>query len=571
MEGLICLPEDVVLDIMTGWLGLPDVARLDSAVCCGFRGWLIRLLSIPVYDTIQFVQDFSPRSADWFTNWLYSRTVKVTSIYVSRAFVGQNKRRDSYLKICGKYVTNVSIGTRGHPMWLPLSSLSKFCPNIASIGGRNFFTHEGFQKITETWPALRSLELENSCHSDLMFLAERCRQLQSFAISFRLSEEFKRTFVQALPPTMEVLNLGEYACIIRPGQNPPTWYQLLPQLDFPHLRAFNRDEMSRFTECELLTGAQRCPLRTLHIAPGERVRDSTLHALQAHCSHVQEIIIGPAHGITEEGVARLFQGCARTLRKVNYKGLVRVPAVLTALGMHCLLLEELVVHAERFCHRGQTRSLPGLKSVAQGCTRLSSLTAIDCIMTDEDMSALAEGCPELRVFSLQGEEAQRRLSDRAMQAIGCKNLWSLKLIGNVQVTDAGLNAAVSCRYLRSFKLEGISCNDAPLFAMAAHCCDLRVVHLLRAQYGSHSKGVPTVTGAGVTAVVTRFKKLRELYVDSAFITAAIVPVIAEHCKLLRELCLSVRMGNLEETAAKALFDEYVQVRFTLPPYHRTHE
>jgi hypothetical protein len=180
MEGLIRLPEEIIISIVASWLAVADVARLDSAVCCGAqqvlrRAFLTCLYAHAVYDTTREVNDFNSRTADWFTDWLFLRNVRVTSIYISRVFVTQQERHDAYLATCGKSITTVDIGRRNYRVPLPMPSLGQFCRNIVDIRGPHVFQLAYLTAITDTWPNIRSIEAEHWCEPCLLHLAEHCR------------------------------------------------------------------------------------------------------------------------------------------------------------------------------------------------------------------------------------------------------------------------------------------------------------------------------------------------------------------------------------------------------------
>jgi hypothetical protein len=366
---------------------------------------------------------------------------------------------------------------------------------------------------------------------------------------------------------MLTVDLGDLWMVGWDYDDSSTWYQLLPALDLPILRAFNRDAMSRLTESELLTIAERCDLHTLHLKPVDEVNNYTLHALPLLCPRLQELILedGYRNRNSEAGVAALLQGCARTLRKVTYNAVVPLLGLLTSLGAHCSFLEELRLEVQWYgtMQDEAQQAVQGWEALTNGCPRLSILTAKHCLLTDNTVAIIAQGFSQLHTLWLEDNYSQSQLTDRAMHAIAqsCQNLHSLQLHGYAKATDTGICAvAAGCPHLRSNH-----CGDAPLFALAEHCRDLRVFHVTQCtQIPAPQRAVePTVTNAGVTALVTKHQKLRELRVDSALLTDAVIPVIADNCKLLRELRLGKRLeiAYERERELKKLFDLDVHFYF----------
>jgi F-box and leucine-rich repeat protein 1 (S-phase kinase-associated protein 2) len=138
--------------------------------------------------------------------------------------------------------------------------------------------------------------------------------------------------------------------------------------------------------------------------------------------------------------------------------------LLTSLGAHCALLEELEVRRYSTTQDEPQQAVQGWEALTKGCPRLSILTARHCILTDDAVAAIAQGFPQLHTLWLEDNYSQSQLTDRAMHAVAqnCQNLYSLQLHRYTKVTDSGLCAiAAGCPNLRSIKLQTVSCGDAP--------------------------------------------------------------------------------------------------------------
>ena len=70
----------------------------------------------------------------------------------------------------------------------------------------------------------------------------------------------------------------------------------------------------------------------------------------------------------------------------------------------------------------------GIKTIAQSCKELKSLTVWDCAITDAGIEALAQGCPKLQSLTV----LDCGITDTGIEALaqGCPKLQSLDLVGS---------------------------------------------------------------------------------------------------------------------------------------------
>jgi hypothetical protein len=223
--------------------------------------------------------------------------------------------------------------------------------------------------------------------------------------------------------------------------------------------------------------------------------------------------------------------------------------VLRILGAHCARLEEIFV---QFMLGPEVSE--GWVELAQGCPQLTTLETKSALLTEDDLCYIVQSCRNLQTLEVD----ESIISDRAMYAIAqhCKNLRNFEVTTTGAVTDAGLCAvAAACPKLRVLVI-GTACSDVTLTALAEHCTDLRSLYL-----SSPDTATDRVTDLGVTVLVSGCTKLRVLWLGSVDISDAILPVLADKCKLLRELhiCDCGAVNASQESAHRLLFDADVLV------------
>jgi hypothetical protein len=240
MSILFNLTDVLAAGILTDWLEIADVVRMDSAACCGAgqqRRSLLATLYFPttVYNTSPLLKDFNLRTADRFTIWLFSRNICVTGIYISRTFLLENDQRVNYLQRCGRSITTIcSEDMDPHHVLpvIPFADLCRHCPNVVDITCPLDFTLSEYQTIAQTWPNLTRIVIaRGACAESLFTIARNCRRLVHVEIDAFIAKPAKAQFVCELPRTVETLH---YDSILR--AKPPDlflWQQPFRRLTCP--------------------------------------------------------------------------------------------------------------------------------------------------------------------------------------------------------------------------------------------------------------------------------------------------------------------------------------------------
>jgi hypothetical protein len=526
IDVLPALPEAVLGEILTNWLELADVGRLDSAVCCrGKRHAVLSVLYSPVavHKTRNLLHDFCPRAADQFTAWLFSRNVFVTGLYVSRSFIQSHEQRDTYLQHCGHSVECIHFGLESRQP-KPIVALSSFCCNVKEIICFDTLVLADNQIMLHSWPSLRCITAHNPiCDASMALIAQTCRKLEAVNICSNAgvkSDQACAAFIAALPSTVRSL-------ILRKGfgaRRSIDLYQCVCKADLPRLREVSFDVVS-ITDATLLSLAQRCSLQCLKLNWHDSVAGIGLMAALQHCQ-LQELSLESVHGLGPACVTAALRAVRSTLQKLTFHGsLAEINAVVQTVAESCSNMQELRVtcRSRLFAENVQWHSL-------QGCPLLTTCV-VDCPMSARGLWALAKGCRGLQCLVVRGEWSS--IDDQASLALAahCTGLWSVEL-GSSVVTDTGLCALVQrCRNLSSITLAGAHCTDVFFHKLAEYANGLRSLDVSNA---------PGVSDVGVTAVAMNCRKLRHVRFAKLAITSSSAVSLARYCTLLQSVLIEPR-------------------------------
>ena len=121
----------------------------------------------------------------------------------------------------------------------------------------------------------------------------------------------------------------------------------------------------------------------------------------------------------------------------------------------------------------------GVSALAEGCPQLSTIYLSDCVsITYVGLSALANGCPKLSAVILSDG---RTLTDEGISALGqgCPLLSSIHLSYCRNITDVGLSAlAKGCPFLKYISLYGCrNITDVGVSTLAKSCPRLITMNL----------------------------------------------------------------------------------------------
>jgi hypothetical protein len=418
MSLLSSLPDALLSSLLSGWLAITDVVRLDSAICSSaLRGEFERVAykSQTVLSVTGTFETLKRRGTEKMDEWIFIKGLQVDGFYASDYFLETHNARSDYLTKHGRNVKWIryEANFRADPndvakYRLSVLDIAKHCPNLERLVVKHCLNEEILLKVFRCCPLLEELSVQmKTCTSKIVLeLAESCSRLR------RVS----------LPDT----NVDEESVIalVRGNRN------------LQHL------EVGTTGTAIVRELALNC----------RELLDLSLHNQTFHLSDVYDLLAQ-----------------CRRLCRIHFLSCTILPAPKrssTSVSMQSFTFEHTnVVEAE-------------LGDLLQSCPCLKSLTVVCCAEL-ENLETLALGtlCPTLEGLYLGsngstiGDDALINISEH------CRNLRSLTVAESPSVTDVGLTAVVRhCPHLRS--LDASDCDhvtDALLAEVALHCRSLQTL------------------------------------------------------------------------------------------------
>eukprot|EP00899_Mesostigma_viride_P005740 jgi/Mesvir1/15167/Mv04848-RA.1 len=347
---------------------------------------------------------------------------------------------------------------------------------------------------------------------------------------------------------------------------------LLPVPDRVRLRRTCRiflaavdESLSRLTElfAEDVTGRERMPVDTTDSLPWLMTKCRKLRALSltSRADHARPWQVRkaallwwplswPCRVACVGGGSLSLEGLIGRCQEVKYLNLAGCKdvthATLVAVAGSCTGLEALDVSS---CDVGDA----GVQAVAEHCQGLRRLTMFDCsLVSDGTLRSLAQHAPQLEALEASGTS----VTDEGITALaqGCKHL--LRLVVPEGVTDVGITqVAARCPDLEQLGVHGTHrVTDVSLTSLAAGCPRMRHLEVARCEH---------VTDDGISALARRCAGLRHLNVAVTGVTDTGILAVARHCAGLGYLnvgkCAQVTDASMELLASKCAQLEHLSV------------
>eukprot|EP00899_Mesostigma_viride_P003951 jgi/Mesvir1/13557/Mv12446-RA.1 len=316
----------------------------------------------------------------------------------------------------------------------------------------------------------------------------------------------------------------------------------------------------------------KCPrLESLHLQKDWLhgiTADKVLHALAAHCHHLQHL------HFASPSVAELYIGLRTTmdyhrnrdkrklvsdaalvavavacpgLRQIDLSGYADITdASLAAVGKSCPLLEHLGVSA---C--GMVTDA-GVIAVVSSCSRLTHLAADGCDVGDPTLLAISRNCPNMVHISM---DSCPNVGEAGILAVtkGCPLLKTIKIYKFRVMNDLTVNTML--RYGRSIselKLDHTEdVTDAAFEELGDGCQQLEVLEVKECHNFPFDNWTG-LTDRGITSLVRCCRKLTHVEIDHLDIhgSDATMTALAENSPGLRHL--SVHRWKMTDEGIQAL-------------------
>ena len=285
----------------------------------------------------------------------------------------------------------------------------------------------------------------------------------------------------------------------------------------PNLIELNlENNFAAMNDATLETVVRQCSnIRSIHIGMAEYASDNFTNAgLQAVAKYGRELRVLQLEGYIdgmnwENGVVPVLRGC-HNLVWFSYGGYRQHIVELTSAqdGQRSHPGESLLKHLF-LGNKGELNPKTGLAFLAQFCQHLEDLDVHYLGATDEDLQALAGGCPHLRTIQV-GADGQG-VTDTGVCALveACQHLVMLNIhqafSGSTdmlqRVTNRSLQAVGAHANLKEFYCDSWGITDVGLFNFAAESASLSAITLTHC---------PLVSMAGILSLLNKCRELTEL-------------------------------------------------------------
>jgi hypothetical protein len=416
---LLNLPSCIIVDIMSSWVQVSDIARLDTA-CCNHvqRSHLLKALKAPEL----FVEETGCAASMWYTphswlKWRALRAVKTSTI------------------------TFEDIAT------VPLDVIADF---VASVGGTHVDTVVFKGSCSDRLQSVLCM-MSITCKSIRHFCSVGCVDLKCIDVLLRRCS----TSLESIAMHGSSLSLMNYK-----------------QMQLPNVKMLRVvGDCSSDVVYQLL---KRCgQLEQVILQNQFEISDACIAALEARAANLTRLELEDVKGTTGAALARLGGGC-RNLRKL----FLTVPES-TAEVVEVFVATATQLHTVGL---GGDLTAEALRAVATHCGKRLRRTHIDFTQghwPEEGYRVLTEHCTALESLCCYDYENDAQDSEEFLQLIAAqKGLLSIDFAG-LTIADEVLDAlATNCPHLKEIMLtEATGYTEDGLMRLIEGCPDLQWVHV----------------------------------------------------------------------------------------------
>jgi hypothetical protein len=443
------IPADLFAQLLTEWLQLGSIVKLDSAFCN--TSARTDFLSAAYGEDFTFlVSDGEPRY-ERCLSWCLTRNVKVDGIFVRPKVMkgGLNHEFKQFLSAMGPRLRWAVVNIQNTDCMFAVLDVVRWCPNIQRLKVQAARSND--DATTTLWEECL-LTVARSCQhlcalnlTDVPLSTTGLTKVLGYC--GKLSQLTIGSWGSTLPPEVAVSSLSYLdirycdnatdALMLAIAKNCPTLQSLFAFYestitDIGVLAVLQGCPLLRETDVEYATGISRelrtelarrvrftelsfddtskwidldegmlqslllvCPALTrLSISAPPWFTDAALALCAHHCPQLAELIMFNCHGLTVAGVLHFLKP-GSNLRSIH---LDRCPKpadeLVRAAAEHCPQLQALLIYDTDV-------SDAAVAVLAKQCTRIHTLSLVDCFgVTMTGVRALAEHCSELGTLSL---------------------------------------------------------------------------------------------------------------------------------------------------------------------------
>jgi hypothetical protein len=497
------LPEVLINHVLSLWIGVRDIGRLDSAMCGNIiRNSFLHFIHASRLTIHQCYEPHELKNAGDLTNqfmiWIVKRNLALTELTVTLTFARNKHSRTVYLQRHGIRIKSVTFQEWDMKVCSNaevMNDLCEQCPNVLALVWGVKTSVEARPQILDRWKQLMVLRLRVATDSstwssllltgrDLVVICKDCQALTELALERDVEQHLDRilpapiatAILQVCSPNLELLSMdagltaGDYAIVAS------RFPQLRELRVFPGLAhdaalvalsagcpKLNCAPVSRWyvSDVGILALARNGAITSLIIPHSRYVTDAGILAAAAHCSLLKSIDFSRCKQFTDTALVALAEGCPLLESIIVEYCSSLTDTTLVAIGRYCHSLHVLGIS-------GTNVTQAGLTAIAEGCPLLVELSACHCTEAGSAIEAMAQHCPRLRKLVVWSAnvpaQAVLALAER------CPLLETVDVSFNSEVGDQEVTALVhGCRNLKWLHLTRTSVTEPCLRAVRERC------------------------------------------------------------------------------------------------------
>jgi len=181
---LIDLPSDVIVDILSKWLSMRNVSRIDSALCS--RHARTSLLGILASNPFATRESVDIRNIE-FMKWLCLRKIRLVNIGLNENFPGLSE----YLRLSAQTIRSIECWD-----WRNIDTIAIYCRELTSLNLSNTSVTENLNALLCFNPNLQVLSIEHILDfdsDDFCIQPQNLSQLKSLNLQCSLFDDEKLT------------------------------------------------------------------------------------------------------------------------------------------------------------------------------------------------------------------------------------------------------------------------------------------------------------------------------------------------------------------------------------------
>ena len=376
----LSLPTDLLADILTKWLHIRDVGRLDSAHCNkAQRNELLQFLD---NDTLVFPMVISVWKG--MLEWVLRRRVRMEGFVFERNFNLLFESTTNFIALNGQHISNLCFNSCDRETLLdPLTDVSFACPNLQIVSFGKCEIKSCIRGILTGCKKLYRLHFENCTNiSDTCVAKIHCPSITQLVMKDCATDSALTAFANACPNLLSLeLEQGSLtdASFIAIADNCPA------------LMLLTIESVCAISDVAVVSIAKKCSsIVYIEMRNCARLTNSSIEALAQNCSNLKEITVVGSCTITDAALIRLARELW-WLSKLILDGCSRITDVgIIAVAEHRKLLTELSLSGMR------NVTNTAVLAIANSCTKITKLNISDTKVTDEGIAVIAQKSVQLR-------------------------------------------------------------------------------------------------------------------------------------------------------------------------------